>query len=30
VELETRHVLETSCKFMNKDRRDTLEPEDVY
>jgi histone H3/H4 len=29
VEMETRHMLETSCKFMTKDRRDVLEQEDV-
>ena len=29
VEMETRHVLESSWRFMLKDRRDVIEQEDV-
>lgn len=29
VEMETRHILESSCKFMMKDCRDVIEQDDV-
>lgn len=29
VEMETRHILESSCKFMMKDCRDVIEHDDV-